>query len=258
MQELFKVVITPFNRERTIRVYLPLDYKTSDKKYPVLYMHDGQNLFRDEDASFGTCWGIQHYLDKSGLDLIVVGIDCDGEVRLDEYAPWPNVTVGKEMLNVDRVFGGEGKQYIDYIVSELKPLIDRTYRTIPEDTSMAGSSMGGLISTYAACEYPHIFKKIASISSAYWFNQDEIEKLIEESDLSAINKFYLDIGTKEIADESRNQRFIESSRTVYDLFKDKVGDSRFVIAEGAEHNEKAWRERVPEIFAYLFEPLKEK
>lgn len=249
--EQFKVTITPFGRERTVRVYLPLDYNTSDKKYPVLYMHDGQNLFLDEDASFGTCWGIKQFLDDKGMDLIVVGIDCDGEVRLDEYAPWPNETVGKEILNVDRVFGGEGKQYIDYIVSELKPFIDHTYRTIPEDTSMAGSSMGGLISTYAACTYPHIFKKVASVSSAYWFNQNEIEKLIAESDISAIDKFYLDIGTKEIADESRNQRFIESSRKVYDLLKGKVVDTRFVIAEGAEHNEKAWRERVPEIFGYL-------
>ncbi|MBX4373528.1 hypothetical protein K4G95_25085, partial [Mycobacterium tuberculosis] len=76
-----------------------------------------------------------------------------------------------------------GEAYIEFILHTLKPLIDEKYRTKPNDTLMAGSSMGGLISTYAACRYPHVFQRVASLSSAFWFNQTEIERFIEESDL---------------------------------------------------------------------------
>jgi predicted alpha/beta superfamily hydrolase len=254
MLEEFMITITPFNRERKIRAYLPNDYHTTNKKYPVLYMHDGQNLYRDEDASYGMCWGIKDYLDKTKLDLIVVGIDCntEGYGRLDEYGPWENKTVGKELFNTEEIFGGEGKAYIDYITLELKPFIDKKYRTKSDDTSMAGSSMGGLISTYAACMYPSIFKKIASFSSAYWFNQKEIERLIQNSNLTSIEKFYLDVGTNESSGEMGNKRYIDSSKSVYSLLKEKIKDCHFEIIEDAVHNELAWRERVPDVFRYLF------
>jgi predicted alpha/beta superfamily hydrolase len=206
MFEHFKVPITPLNRERTIRVFLPKSYHENlDKTYPVLYMHDGQNLYRDEDASYGISWGISDYLDESGLELIVVGIDCaEGLQRLDEYGPWKTTAMDDMLTEERKSIGGEGKEYIDFLVYELKPLIDRKYRTNPEETSMAGSSMGGLISTYAACVYPSIFKRVASVSSAYWFNQEELEELIKISDLSDLERFYLDIGTKESDKESNN------------------------------------------------------
>lgn len=254
MYEQFEVNLTPLNRKRMVRVYLPVEYKQDvSREYPVLYMHDGQNLYHDEDAGYGMAWRIGDFLDKSDINLIVVGIDCnDGLQRLDEYGPWQS----KEMTDVfsaDRQsIGGEGKKYIDYIVHELKPLIDRTYRTKPEETSMAGSSMGGLISTYAACKYPHIFKRVASISSAYWFNQKEIEDFIKESDLTKVERFYMDVGTKENTESIDDVTYINSSREVYGLLKNKVEDCRFEIVEDAVHNEIAWRERVPMIFDYLY------
>ncbi|WP_034759775.1 alpha/beta hydrolase [Rossellomorea vietnamensis] len=254
MYEHFEVNITPFNRKRKVRVYLPDDYhEMENKRYKVLYMHDGQNLYRDEDAGYGMAWRIGEYLDKEKMDLIVVGIDCnDGLKRLDEYGPWESTEM-TDVFSADRTsIGGEGKEYIEFIVNELKPLIDRTYRTNPEETSMAGSSMGGLISTYAACMYPHIFRKAASISSAYWFNQLEIEDLIKESDLSQVERFYMDIGTKENTETIDDLTYIDSSRDVYRILKEKVQDCRFEIIDGAEHNEIAWRERVPMIFEYLF------
>lgn len=253
MFEHFEVVITPFDRKRTIRVFLPKDYiKNPEKRYPVLYMHDGQNLFKDEDAGYGMAWGISDYLNSSDIELIIVGIDCsnEGYKRLDEYSPWKSTAPIFSGENME--FGGEGKEYIDFIVHELKPMIDRKYRTNPDDTAMAGSSMGGLISTYAACAYPTIFRKIASVSSAYWFNQSEIEDFIRNSDLSGVAKFYLDIGTNESTGDIDSGRYVESSQAVYDILKDKVKDSKFVIAEGAVHNENAWKERVPAIFTYLF------
>lgn len=254
MFEHFEVEITALDRLKKVRVHLPKNYKKQhDKHYPVLYMHDGQNLYLDEDAGYGMSWGISDYLDNSDLELIVVGIDCnEGHKRLDEYSPWTS----SEMRNIfapefDGV-GGEGKEYIDFIVHQLKPLIDEKYRTVPDDTSMAGSSMGGLISTYAACKYPGIFKRVASVSSAYWFAQEEIEALIRESDLSTIQKFYLDVGTNESSGSIDSERYIDSSESVFALLKEKVRDVQFVVAEGAVHNELAWRERVPDILSYLY------
>jgi predicted alpha/beta superfamily hydrolase len=211
-------------------------------------MHDGQNLFRDEDATYGMSWRIADFLDKSNLEIIVVGIDSndEGYKRLDEYSPWVSTTIKDIFPDIKESVGGEGKEYIDFIVHQLKPMIDNKYRTKPEETSMAGSSMGGLISTYAACVYPQVFKRVASVSSAYWFSQQEIENLLQNSDLTTIERIYLDYGTKESL-EIKN-----SSESVYKILKDSVKDCQFEISEGAEHNEKAWRERVPAIFTYLF------
>jgi predicted alpha/beta superfamily hydrolase len=253
MYEHFEVKMTPLDRTRMVRVYLPEDYYKSEKRYQVLYMHDGQNLFKDEDAGYGMSWRISDYLDQSNLDMIVVGIDCnDGYKRLDEYSPWESSEMRKVSAPELDGIGGEGKKYIDYLVHELKPMIDEKYRTLRDETSMAGSSMGGLISTYAACTYPEVFKKIASLSSAYWFNQEEIEQLIKESDLRSIEKFYLDNGTDESSGTIDSKRYIESSESIYTLLKEKVKDVKFVIAEGAVHNELAWRERIPAIFEYLY------
>ncbi|WP_175989178.1 alpha/beta hydrolase [Bacillus sp. Marseille-Q1617] len=254
MYDNFEVNITPLKRKRQVRVYLPNTYNEDGTiRYPVLYMHDGQNLYRDEDAGYGMAWRVGDYLDKSDLDLIVVGVDCnEGLKRLDEYGPWQSKEMTDVFSSERQSIGGEGKEYIDYIVHELKPMIDEKYRTLPDDTSMAGSSMGGLISTYAACVYPHIFKRVASISSAYWFNQVEIEDLIKKSDLSKIEKFYLDIGTKENTESINDLTYIDSSREIYHLLQEKVQDCRFHVVEGAVHNELAWRERLPQIFGYLY------
>lgn len=253
MIEKFEVTITPFQRQRAVRVYVPNEYHKSNKSYPVLYMHDGQNLYFDEEAGYGMSWRIADYLDQTGMDLIVVGIDCAaGEIRLDEYGPWPNDKIWKNLNMEERVLGGQGMEYVDYLVQELKPFIDNKYRTIPDESSMAGSSMGGLISTFAACKYPHIFRKVASYSSAYWFNQSEIESLIKESDLSKVEKFYMDVGTKEESGSISQQMYIDSSQAVYEIIKDRVKDCRFEIVEGAVHNELEWRKRVGPVFEYLF------
>lgn len=254
MLEEFVVQMTPFARERKVRIYLPVGYEETATAYPVLYMHDGQNLYRDADASFGTNWGIADSLDATGRGLIVVGIDCsqEGFGRLNEYGPWVNSTVGQELLGVNEPLGGEGGAYIDWIVQELKPMIDQRYRTLPDDTAMAGSSMGGLISTYAACVYPSVFRRVAAVSSAYWFSQPEMEALIRRSDLSAVERFYLDVGTCEGDSPAGRARYVESSKAVYDLLKAKAGRVRFAIAEGAAHNEAAWRQRVPAMLQFLY------
>ncbi|WP_215143224.1 alpha/beta hydrolase [Exiguobacterium qingdaonense] len=257
MIETKDITITPFERNRTIRIYTPADYETSGKRYPVLYMHDGQNCFDDEDASYKMSWRVGEYLDASKRDLIVVAIDCAPEYkRLDEYGPWENPYIGESWLGRDLSLGGEGSAYIEYIAQELKPQIDADYRTIPDETAMMGSSMGGLISTYAACVYPTVFKRVAALSSAFWFNQTELERFIQANDLNGIERLYLDVGTKEVEEPTKtgptSELYIESSERVYELLKEKVEQTRFEIIEDGLHNELAWRERFPMVVSYLF------
>ncbi|WP_108670321.1 alpha/beta hydrolase [Peribacillus acanthi] len=251
MLEIFPVFITSFDEKRTIRAYLPKTYQFSEKRYPVLYMHDGQNVFHDEEAIGGVSLNLESYLDKNELEVIVVAIDQNSEERINEYCPWYQGEYSKRILGEVCTLGGKGKQYVDFIVNELKPYIDEKYRTDKERTSMAGISLGGLISTYAASVYPHIFKNIIVMSSAFWRNQEEIENLLRNSDLSLIESFYMDAGTKEAREkEEVNRLFLASNQAVYEIIKEKIPNTRFVVIEDAVHNYMTFRARVNELFSY--------
>jgi predicted alpha/beta superfamily hydrolase len=253
MLEKFLISMTPFNQERMIRVYLPQSYDQGDKRYPVLYMHDGQNVFEDEDAIGGVSLGLKDFLDESGLDIIVVGIDQNPEERINEYCPWGHGEYSKRILGYACSLGGKGGEYVDFIVHELKPFIDKKYRTLEHRASMAGISLGGLISTFAACRYPQIFTRVAAISSGFYRNQEEIEKLVSRSDLSPIERFYMDWGTKEgKGDELASREFVASNQAMHELLRSKITNLKHQIVNGGEHNYIAFRKRVPEIFSYLF------
>jgi len=253
--EKFPVYMTSFKQERMIRVYLPKSYREKNKRFPVLYMHDGQNVFENDGAIKGVSLGMKDYLDKSGLEIIVVAIDQnpEGEERVNEYCPWMNGVVSKQILGYASPSGGRGEEYLDFIVNELKPLIDEKYRTIEDHTSMAGISLGGLISTYAACRYPHIFKRIAALSPGFYRNQEEIENLLRSSDLSKIEKFYMDFGTKEVGvDEEMNQVFLDLTNRVYEILNEKIYNLHFQLVEDAEHAYTFFRKRIPDVLSYLF------
>jgi predicted alpha/beta superfamily hydrolase len=261
MLEKFKIPIPAFNHERTIRVYTPANYDSEQtKRYPVLYMHDGQNVFEDLDAIQGVSLGLKDYLDRSRLEIIVVGIDTNtlGDERKNEYCPWVDGEFSKNFNGKASTTGGKGATYVDFIVHELKPFIDRKYRTLEDSTSIAGVSLGGLISTYAVCRYPHIFTKVATISSAFWRNQEEIENLLIHTDLSSIETFYMDGGTKESEDERVSKEFLVSNQRIYDILAVKIVNTRFDILEDAEHNYTFFRKRVPEMITELFSGNKEK
>ena len=154
-----------FNRTRRIWLYLPPDYATSGIAYPVLYMHDGQNLF-DVATSFAGEWEVDESLNivfAAGKEVpIVVGVDNGGGDRIAEYTPWANPNYG----------GGDGDKYAQFIVESLKPYIDANYRTKPEreNTGVMGSSLGGLISFYIADKYQDVFSKAGVFSPSFWFN----------------------------------------------------------------------------------------
>jgi len=254
MIEKISFPIKAFNHNRTIRVFTPRGYQDATKCYPVLYMHDGQNVFEDQDAIHGVSLGLKDYLDSNEIEIIVVGIDTntEGEERKNEYCPWVDGEFSKNLLGKPSYTGGKGDAYVDFIVSELKPYIDSTYRTLSESTSIGGVSLGGLISTYAACKYPDIFKNVVSISSAYWRNQEEIEKLLRNTNLSSIEKFYMDSGTTEVRNDERiSKGFLESNQRIYNIVKEKIPNSTFLVIEDAEHHYSYFKERVPGIFTYL-------
>lgn len=252
MLELFPVYMTSFKQDRLIRVYLPKSYNEGKRKFPVLYMHDGQNIFNDNDAIGGTSLELENYLDESGLEVIVVGIDQNIKDRINEYCPWVNGEYSKKILGHVSTLGGKGIEYVDFIVNELKPFIDNKYRTLKDNTAMAGISLGGLITTYAMCRYPQVFKNISVLSSAFYRNQEEIEKLIKDSDLSLIESIYLDCGDKESGNEEIiNKEFLASNKAIYDSLKEKLTSAEFTIINDAEHNYSFFKERVPKLFSFL-------
>lgn len=256
MIKTFNIPIRAFDHERTIRVYTPVNYETATKRYPVLYMQDGQNVFEDKDAINGVSLDLKNYLDEQELQVIVVGIDTNtvGEERKNEYCPWVDGEYSRNLLGHQSFTGGKGEAYVDFIVHELKPYIDRTYRTLENSNSIGGISLGALISTYAACQYPHVFTKVAAVSSAFWRNQEEIEKLLRQTDLSLIEKFYMDCGTKELpTDERISKGFVVSNERIHAIIKSKIPTTTFTIIENAEHSYAHFKERVPAMFTYLFE-----
>jgi predicted alpha/beta superfamily hydrolase len=256
--EKFHVRMSTFNQERMIRVYLPVSYHKSTKHYPVLYMHDGQNVFEDQGAIKGVSLGLKDYLDENKVDIIVVAIDLnpEGEERFNEYCPWVTGEIAVKIIGHRSSSGGKGEQYLDFIVNELKPLIDRNYRTLENHTSMAGISLGGLITTYAACHFPDIFKRIAALSPGYYRNQEEIEVFVKNSDLSAVERVYIDFGTNEITDDQElNNQFTDMIQSVYEVLKSKIEDTRYVTIVNGEHNYTSFKKRIPAVIDYLFSDI---
>ena len=225
-------------RQRRVWIYLPADYQSSKRTYPVIYMHDGQNLFDDYTAAFGK-WGVDEILDKlpPKKQCIVVGIDNGAGYRIAEYDPY-NSKYGD----------GQGSEYVDFLVKTLKPYIDRHYRTRRDaaHTTIAGSSMGGLISMYAALKYPNVFGNAGIFSPAFWI-APEIYDLAKKNALPA-SRFYFVCGDSEsrsmVAETEKMAAIIRS--------KDKSEEnSPVVIVKGASHNEKQWNGDFPAFYNWL-------
>ena len=161
-------IYSPKGKNRPLHIYLPDDYLRSMDRYPVMYFFDGHNLFRDCDATYGKSWGLKDFLDHWDRKIILVGIECghEGEERLSEYLPDPAAASSHFAR-----FYPMGHSTMEWIANEVKPMIDRDYRTLPdrEFTGIGGSSMGGLMALYAGAQYNHVFSKAACVSSAIGF-----------------------------------------------------------------------------------------
>jgi predicted alpha/beta superfamily hydrolase len=239
--------------ERAILVYLPASHHETNRRYPVIYMHDGQNLF-DAMTSFTGEWYVDETmqtLEQEGIEAIIVGIPNIGEERLNEYSPFRQGRMG----------GGRGDQYLDFIVQTVKPLIDDTFFTQPEReyTGILGSSMGGLISLYAFFNRPQIFGMVGAMSPAFWFGQRAIFPYVQNAAYLP-GKIYLDAGTQ----EARGRQLISrkyawsvagAAQEMRDILVRKGyrdGENVLYVEEdGAPHHESAWARRLPDALRWL-------
>lgn len=231
--------ITELQVKRRIWVYLPADYAFSGKKYPVLYMQDGQNLF-DTKSSFSGAWEIDKYLDSIDFAGIVIGIDNGGETRIQEYNP----------NNTDEYGKGLGAEYLDRIVTILKPYVDSHFRTLPDaaNTSIAGSSMGGLITFYAGLLHPKVFGAIGVFSPSFWLVPDLEEQIKNTKPLHHKNqRYYFYAGGRE--SEDLIERIEGVSNLVKEKFKSKV---TLHLHEKGTHSEASWQKMFPVFYGWLY------
>lgn len=237
------IEIPQLNRKRTIRMYFPPNY-SSGKRFPVIYMQDGQNLF-DDVTSFSGEWKVDEILDSlykyNGFSCIVVGIYNGEKNRINEYSPWLN-----DSLNA----GGDGDKYASFIVKNLKPFIDDHYRTLSdrENTAIMGSSMGGLISLYMALEYPEVFGKAGFFSPSLWFSPKAFE-LIQNYKQKKFQRFYLLSGAKE------GEKTIYNTLKADSLLRSNGFDENYLrckISKDGQHNEEFWSREFGDAVRYLF------
>lgn len=245
MVENFTAHITPFGLDRNTFVYLPDDWQTSGRRYPVVYMFDGHNLFFDATATYGTCWGLKEYMDAHP-QAIIVAPECnhEGNARLEEYSPYDFVWQEYDIK-------GRGKAYLDWMVDELKPLIDAKYPTLPdrENTAIGGSSMGGLMSLYAVTAFNDVYSRAACLSPSIWFATRSLDRLIRDAQFAPDTVIYMDYGSREMAhhDNMRKQYAAVTSRL---LEKQVLLTSR--IVPNGDHCEACWEEQIPFFMHILF------
>ncbi len=230
-------------------VYVPPTYAVEQERlFPVLFMQDGQNLF-DPETSFmkGNYWRLGETADALILagkiqPLVMVGIYNTGEHRIDEYTPVEDRRLG----------GGHADAYGQMLVEELRPFVAQTYRVIVSgaDCGMGGSSLGGLVSMYLGLRYPHIFGKLAIMSPSVWWRSRAILKTVSQLRHNTDQRIWLDIGTNE------SQRALPDVRLLKEALEKKgwsEGETLgYMEAEGAEHTESAWAERVAPMLEFLF------
>jgi predicted alpha/beta superfamily hydrolase len=239
-------VIPQLNRTRRVWVYVPPGYNSSKKKYPVLYMHDGQNLF-DDATSFSGEWGVDEAIDTLGLKIrecIVVGIDNGGNERLSEYSPYD---FNWKTSNSDTTIKGVGDKYVDFLVRTLKRYIDKRYRTLKnrENTFTAGSSMGGLISMYALLKYPKVFGGAGVFSPAFWTAPRIFDDMrVKGKKVKA--KIYFYAGDEE--GETMVPMTLRAFNEMHRVSKSKMCE---VIRAGGKHNEQRWRMEFPLYYQWM-------
>ena len=255
MVDVFPVHLTPTGEERTVRVYTPAAHATGDRRYPVLYMLDGHNLFDDADASYGRAWRLGAHLDTHGPEVIVVGIDAaPGERRSDEYTPW-SITHPRHEPHPDGVGdGGGGRAFVDWLVRELKPAIDARYRTDPTATALAGASLGGLMAIYGAAAHPSVIRRAAAFSASIEVNERDLIPYLERRDLSALERLYLDVGTHEWSDPADCDAYRAACARAAAELATRVRRFRFDVIDGGAHHEASWAARLGDVLAFLYGP----
>lgn len=238
---------------REVMVYLPPGYGRSRTRYPVFYMHDGQNLFDRATAFGGTAWGVNDAAERliqagEMQPVIIVGIANAGAARIDEYAPtagFYEVGGGGKQRSL-----GLAKKYGEFLLKEIKPYIDSHYRTRPEVefTGTGGSSMGGLVSICLGLTFPKVFSRLAVMSPSIWWDDAILFKYIDGLKRALPLKIWLDTGTEEPG--------WNRARVLRDCLLEKgwrMGETfRYLEVPGATHSEGAWAARIDQVLKFLY------
>jgi len=243
---------------RDVLVYLPRGYwRFSRRRYPVLYLQDGQNVFDAATSFAGVEWGVdetaERLIQKKLIEPpIIVAIANMGEERIHEYAPTRAVVDVKARRK--KRSKGLARQYGHFLMDELKPYIDRKYRTRqdPEFTGLGGSSLGGLVTLAIGILYPHVFNRLIVMSPSIWWDDFAIYRLVDTIEQKPPLKIWLDTGTAEPGWEQARElrdRLIEKGWKLFD-------DLQYLEAERADHSEAAWAARVEPALRFLFPPAK--
>ena len=248
---------SPKGKNRPLHIYLPDNYYETDERYPVMYFFDGHNLFSDEDATYGKSWGLKAFLDGWCKDMIIVGMECghEGQERLSEYLPYP-----ANKGSYFSAFAPMGEATMEWIVHEIKPMIDREYRTIPfrECTGIGGSSMGGLMALYGAVHYNRWFSKAACVSSAIGFCMRPLMTDMRRNPMSPDTRMYLSWGTKEAwgkknpNTEDRSSKTYGWNKRAADQAQSDGAAVKLYCQVGGAHCEADWEKQVPVFMDFLW------
>ncbi|HFU4116567.1 TPA: alpha/beta hydrolase [Streptococcus suis] len=255
----------PFTaRKRRVRVLLPKGYEEdTDKTYPVVYFHDGQNVLYSKEAFSGHSWKVIPTIKRNPdiAKMIIVAIDNDGAERMHEYAAWKFSEMGIPGIQ----FGGKGTLYAEFVMDVVKPFIDQEYRTKSDKshTAMIGSSLGGNITQFMGLAYQDQIGCLGVFSSANWLHQDAFDRYIERQALDKDQRVYIYVGTEEADDTDKTlmagnikQSYINSSLTYYrQLIAGGVDLDNITleVVSGAVHNEEAWAAYLPDCLRFLSE-----
>lgn len=245
----------PRNSNRRLHIYLPDDYEYSNERYPVVYMFDGHNLYYDEDATYGKSWGIKTFLDAWDKKLIIVGMECShtGDERLSEYCPYRKRMFG-------HMIDGIGDATFQWIINDIKPMIDREYRTWAhrEATAIAGSSMGGLMSLYGVIRYNNVFGKAACVSPSVFMNMKNLENEIKAADIHPDTRVYISWGEYEAGkaphngDPARDTREAHSAYKLERKLQERGAQTYVFFQREGRHCEADWEKQVPVFMNFLW------
>lgn len=250
--------------KRRVRVLLPSNYETETKDYPVVYMHDGQNIFFSKESYSGYSWKLIPLLKnaKKLPPMIIVGIDNDEESRFDEYMPWEvEFQDDEESIAV----GGLGKNYAQWLVETVKPFIDKHYRTKQgrKNTVLAGSSLGAVITAFTGAAYPNVFGSLGVFSLASWIDEDSFINYITTNPINVKTKVYIQSGTNEgnetdqlLTSKDTDQAYIDSSINYYNTLLKSNHDIDYIqlrIFAGEYHFEKYWADHFGEFLTFVFD-----
>lgn len=237
--------------DHTILVYRPPGYRDDrTRRYPVLYMHDGQNVFDKVTSATGQEWCLdetaQRLIEAGAIEpLLIVGVYNAGEKRIDEYTPSPDEK--KKM-------GGQADGYARMLVQEIKPFIDRRYRTLRSapNTGLGGSSLGGLLTMHLGLRFPTVFSRLAVLSPSIWWNERAIISEVNALQAKLPLRIWLDAGTNEGNDVLSDVRLLKDALLKKGWAEGQ--DLAYMEAEGGGHNEQSWAARVENVLRFLFPP----